>query len=578
MAEYSVRYRIGVDTGDSSEKLDKVAKGAENVDNKMGKVAKGNTSSATIALNNVNRVIQDAPYGFIGIANNIDPLLASYQKLKLETGSTGGAFKALAGTLTGPMGVLFGMSALVAIVQVLPGILQKTIGATQHLNKEMAQAGVSARSQQIQIEALSGSLTNNKYSMEQRKSLLKEIQKINPEYLKNINIEKTSFKDLSLKINDANKALEIKTNLTIIYAQIAALAKKAADMEADIMTELPDTADWIVALLQSAVSPGQNSMLYNAMGVSTRRRLGQLDKINKRITQLSTKAAGLSYSGFSGGSEDIKTPSGKGANEESEFDKFIKQSQMYLQIAEQKNLSLAETSTQLDQLAKWHSKLKPWSDDELKYLQYRNELYQKYLSLSGGKPEELDILAGINTSRQLRTNDLLPSLQGTGKIAFDPLSYAKGNPLENWTKFHFFLERSIDLSASLRRGFDRAGDSLSTALSNGLNMFGQVNSLLEIFIDGLVRATFQSIALAAINNLLGFLGGSIPFLSFLAPSGAATGGGNSPIFRNTAELLKAANSAQRQTMNVGGTVSFKASGRDLKATITAEELFRATQR
>lgn len=548
MAEYSVRYRIGVDTGDSSEKLDKVAKGAENVDNKMAKVAGKNTNSAGLALQNVNRVIQDAPYGFMGIANNIDPLLASYQKLKIETGSTSGAFKALAGTLGGPMGVLFGISALVAIIQVLPGILQKTIGATQQLNKEMAQAGVSARSQQIQIEALSGSLTNNKYSMEQRKSLLKEIQKINPEYLKNINIEKTSFKDLSLKINDANKALEIKTNLTIIYAQIAALAKKSADMEADLMTELPDTPDWIVAMLTSAVSPGQNSMLYNAMGVSTRRRLGQLDKINKRITQLSTKAAGLSYSGFSGGPEDIKTPSGKGANEESEFDKFIKQSQMYLQIADQKNLSLAETSTQLNLLAKWHSKLKPWSDDELKYLQYRNELYQKYLSLSGGKPEELDVLAGINTARQLRTNDLLPSLQGTGKIAFDPLSYAKGNPIENWTKFQFFLERSIDLTASLRRGFESAGNSLANALSNGLNMFGQVNSLLEIFIDGLVRATFQSIALAAINNLLGFLGGSIPFLSFLAPTT------NSPLLGgNASALLQAANSRQRQTVIIGET-------------------------
>lgn len=548
MAEYSVKYRIGVDTGDSGEKLDKVAKGAENVDNKMAKVAGKNTNSAGLALQNVNRVIQDVPYGFMGIANNIDPLLASYQKLKLETGSTSGAFKALAGTLGGPMGVLFGISALVAIIQVLPGILQKTIGATQQLNKEMAQAGVSARSQQIQIEALSGSLTNNKYSMEQRKSLLKEIQKINPEYLKNINIEKTSFKDLSLKINDANKALEIKTNLTIIYAQIAALAKKSADMEADLMTELPDTADWIVGLLTSAVSPGQNTMLFNSMGASTRRRLGQLDVINKRITQLSTKAAGLSYSGFSGGPEDVKTPSGKGANEESEFDKFIKQSQMYLQIADQKNLALSETSTQLNELAKWHSRLKPWSDDELKYLQYRNELYQKYLSLSGGKPEELDVLAGINQARQSRANDLLPSLQGTGKNAFDPLSYAKGNPIENWTKFHFFLERSIDLTSSLKKGFNSAGDSLANALAKGSNMFGQVNSLLEIFIDGLVRATIQSIALAAINNILGFIGGGIPFLSFLAPTT------NSPLMGgNASALLQAANSRQKQTVIIGET-------------------------
>lgn len=572
MAEYSVRYRIGVDTGDSSEKLDKVAKGAENVDQKMGKVAGNNTSSAALALNNVNRVIQDAPYGFIGIANNIDPLLASYQKLKAETGSTSGAFKALAGTLTGPMGVLFGVSALVAIVQVLPGILQKTIGATQQLNKEMAQAGVSARAQQIQIEALSGSLTNNKYSMEQRKSTLKEIQKINPEYLKNINLEKISFSDLNAKISEANKALVVKTNLTIIYAQIAALAKKAADMEADLATELPDTADWLVAMLKSVVNPGNSIVSIDAMGIATRRRMGLIDKINKKIEDLSKKAAGLSYSGFSGASD---THTSKSTNEDSEFEKFLKKSQLYMQIADQKNLSLEETSTQLNQLAKWHAKLKPWSDDELKYLQYRNELYQKYLALSGGKPEELDVLARIKEARELRTYDLLPSLQETGKIVFDPLDYAKGNILGSWTQFQFFFERTIDLTASLKRGFESAGDSLANALSKGLPLFGQVNSLLEIFIDGLVRATLQSIALAAINGLLGFLGGAVPFLSFLAPvNGAFSGGGNSPLSGNGAALLKAAGS-MRQTVVIGET---KIKNGDIYIAYKAQEDYRRAYR
>lgn len=573
MAEYSVRYRIGVDTGDSSEKLDKVAKGAENVDQKMGKVAGNNTNSAALALNNVNRVIQDAPYGFIGIANNIDPLLASYQKLKAETGSTSGAFKALAGTLTGPMGVLFGVSALVAIVQVLPGIFQKTIGATQQLNKEMAQAGVSARAQQIQIEALSTSLTNNKYSMEQRKSTLKEIQKINPEYLKNINLEKISFNDLNVKISEANKALVVKTNLTIIYAQIAALAKKAADMEADIMTELPDTADWLVAMLKSAVNPGGGIISIDAMGIATRRRLDNIGKINKRIEDLSKKAANLSYSGFSGGSD---THSGTSKNEDSEFEKFLKRSQLYLQIADQKNLSLEGTSTQLNELAKWHAKLKPWSEDELKYLQYRNDLYQKYLSLSGGKPEELDVLSRIKEARQLRTYDLLPSLQETGKIVFDPLGYAKGDIIGSWTQFQFFLERTIDLTASLKRGFNSAGDSLANALAKGSNMFGQVNSLLEIFIDGLVRATIQSMALAAINGILGFLGGAIPFLSFLDPSGGAavSGGGNSPLSGNGAALLKAAGS-MRQTVVIGET---RIKNGDIYIAYKAQEEYRKVYR
>ena len=49
-------------------------------------------------------MLQDAPFGFIGIQNNLNPLLESFQRLKAETGSTGGAFKALSKSLLGPAG------------------------------------------------------------------------------------------------------------------------------------------------------------------------------------------------------------------------------------------------------------------------------------------------------------------------------------------------------------------------------------------------------------------------------------------------------------------------------------------
>ena len=46
-------------------------------------------NSASTALINLGRVAQDAPFGIIGIANNLNPLLESFQRLKAETGSTG---------------------------------------------------------------------------------------------------------------------------------------------------------------------------------------------------------------------------------------------------------------------------------------------------------------------------------------------------------------------------------------------------------------------------------------------------------------------------------------------------------
>ena len=67
--------------------LGKTAIAAAKTDSSLDKLGKG-SNQATMALTNLGRVVQDAPYGFIGIANNINPLLESFQRLKVETGST----------------------------------------------------------------------------------------------------------------------------------------------------------------------------------------------------------------------------------------------------------------------------------------------------------------------------------------------------------------------------------------------------------------------------------------------------------------------------------------------------------
>ena len=72
--------------------------------NSFAGITKG-SSEATASMVNLSRVVQDAPYGFIGIANNLNPLLESFQRLKVSTGTTGGALKALGSSLTGAGGI-----------------------------------------------------------------------------------------------------------------------------------------------------------------------------------------------------------------------------------------------------------------------------------------------------------------------------------------------------------------------------------------------------------------------------------------------------------------------------------------
>jgi len=74
------------------------------------------SNQATQALTNLGRVAQDAPFGFIGIANNLTPLVESFQRLKAETGSTKGALQALSSSLMGGAGLGLAFSAITAAI------------------------------------------------------------------------------------------------------------------------------------------------------------------------------------------------------------------------------------------------------------------------------------------------------------------------------------------------------------------------------------------------------------------------------------------------------------------------------
>ena len=88
------------------------------IKNQMSSVAKP-TADATNALSNLSRVAQDAPYGFIGIANNLNPLLESFQRLKDQSGSSSTALKAMVAVLTGPAGIglALGVVSSLAVTQ-----------------------------------------------------------------------------------------------------------------------------------------------------------------------------------------------------------------------------------------------------------------------------------------------------------------------------------------------------------------------------------------------------------------------------------------------------------------------------
>jgi hypothetical protein len=91
---------------------------------------------ATQSLVNFSRIAQDAPYGIMGIANNLNPMVESFQRLAATEGGTKNALKAMVSGLTGPAGI----GVAIGIVSSLAVAFSKEIsnffkGPTEELNK-----------------------------------------------------------------------------------------------------------------------------------------------------------------------------------------------------------------------------------------------------------------------------------------------------------------------------------------------------------------------------------------------------------------------------------------------------------
>lgn len=203
------------------------------------------SSSATQATINLSRVVQDAPYGFIGIANNLNPLLESFQRLRASTGSAGGAFKALGKSLTGVGGIGLALgivsSALVLFGDKLFGA-SKASKAAREENEKLAS---SIAADLVKLTSLVGLVQNISASTDDRKRALAELNK---EYGKYISL---SDRDVISADNLVKSYKEI-VDVLIRRAVVAGLQK-------EIETAVAETAGKILKIERDRIKAKEDA-------------------------------------------------------------------------------------------------------------------------------------------------------------------------------------------------------------------------------------------------------------------------------------------------------------------------------
>jgi len=197
MAEEKLRITITADNKDALAKFNQTIAGLDGISSASGK-AGGATAKLGKDFTGMSRVIQDLPYGFNGIANNLTQLVPA-------AGAAGLAFSGIVTALT------FAQVGFGAWTRGLGGVTKSTEEATK-VNDEYL-AGLAKEKTQLQL--LYNTAINANIPLNARKNAIKELRDNYGEYLKN-------FSDEEILAGKAAKAYDLLSSAIIKAAKARA--------------------------------------------------------------------------------------------------------------------------------------------------------------------------------------------------------------------------------------------------------------------------------------------------------------------------------------------------------------------
>ena len=185
-------------------------------------------NQATTAVGNLSRIVQDAPFGFIAISNNLQPLFDNFTTLKQQTGSVGGAFKGLIGAIAGPAGIGLAFATATSLVTYFSkeifgsgAAAKKAKDDIAEFNKSLDGAKASALSSGLQLQKFVEIAKNGNIPLEQRNEALKQANNILGEYGQKLTLTNVATAKATELVNQYTQGL-IAQALANQYADRAA--------------------------------------------------------------------------------------------------------------------------------------------------------------------------------------------------------------------------------------------------------------------------------------------------------------------------------------------------------------------
>jgi cob(I)alamin adenosyltransferase len=429
--------------------------------NALQKVGKP-VGDASQSLINFSRIAQDAPFGMMGIANNLNPMVESFQRLSATEGGTKKALAAMVSGLTGPAGIGVAIGLLSALLSTYSkeignffkgaaGELEDFVKKINELNEELYKIAAKAEARQIKGEALVSIIGSNA-DLKQRETALAELKKLysDSEAIKKLTIDSDN-RSLIAALNNASIQFQVTEKEKNNNAKLEEALLKRRQLLVKQNAELNAiTGDKVVGKEGKLVTVAeQQAPIYAKYSKDFQQVDADIAKFKTKVVELNTE---LSKYDKAGNKE----------NKISELDKALQQ--FNKEILQGENLLKAgklfavsgQDSFALHQLNAIDKAIKtiagisgPAAEQAIgKLLQQENAIYDKYYS---GKPKisraELDT-SPVFTDTSYRATD---KYTGVGEKKLDPKRTANNMAMLDKEANRILVEGETEKAKEIRK-------------------------------------------------------------------------------------------------------------------------------
>jgi hypothetical protein len=258
------------------------------------------TGASTVVFQEFNRVIQDAPFGMMGVGNNLQQLASNFGALATKSGGTGNAIKiAMKSMVVGINPVILAVTAITTALTLMEmgafkskdevksfaeelEAFKNTLSAVSRATLE----GAGNADKQIgSFKLLVMQAESLKKSDEDRLEAVRELQKTYPEYLSNLSDEQILTGQVGDAYDDLTKSLIATAKAKAFMDEIGKNSIAIRTVEIRLMERVAKLAD--LDLQRSKIkASGQATSVATASGLVETEAGNRLSKIQGEINGL----------------------------------------------------------------------------------------------------------------------------------------------------------------------------------------------------------------------------------------------------------------------------------------------------